>query len=109
MKGSEIMSVLKGILSTTVLRELSTKDTVEVKHLVDPTNFSLFSCNPSDPDAYKAANTLRLDCRVLKDLASDLESIACNTGEVMTEEAALCRYHLSQVPALSKRQSDVCS
>ncbi len=46
MKGLEVVAALKGIVNTTTLRDLSTEDKVEIKHLLDLINFSLFSCNP---------------------------------------------------------------
>jgi len=46
MKGSEVVAALKGILNTTTLRELSTEDKVEIRHLLNLINYSLFSCNP---------------------------------------------------------------
>ncbi len=46
MKGSEVVASLKGILNSTTLRALSTEDKIEIKHLLDLINYSLFSCNP---------------------------------------------------------------
>ena len=46
MKGSEVVAALKGIINTTTLRALATEDKVEIKHLLDLINFSLFSRNP---------------------------------------------------------------
>ncbi len=43
MKGVEVIAALKRMTKTIVLRELLTEYPVEIKHLLDLLNFSLFS------------------------------------------------------------------
>ncbi len=43
MKGPEIVAALKGIVNTTTLRELSSKDKADIRRLLEIINLCLFS------------------------------------------------------------------
>ena len=43
MQGSQTVAALKGIVNTTSLRQLSTEDKTEIKHLLDLIQFYIFA------------------------------------------------------------------